>query len=212
MSGIGMALFHRERHGEGQLVDASLLRVGTWVCGVPLILAAGERGAIGARGQRRDRTQHSIPTFNTYKTKDGSWIQLLGLDFARHIKKTLRCLGIEHILSDPRFSTYRDMMIHRRDIIKSISEAFETKSLEEWKPLLRQSDVWFSEMRKFEEVLKWEQLIQTGGVDNVAGIGHGIPATPVKLSACEQRARGRAPDLGAHTKEVLSSLMRSSKL
>ena len=31
MSGIGMALFYRERHGRGQLVDASLLRVGTWV-------------------------------------------------------------------------------------------------------------------------------------------------------------------------------------
>ena len=177
---------------------------------MPLMLAAGKRGSSGVRGQRRDRTQHSIPTFNTYKTKDGAWIQLLGLDFQRHIKNTLRCLGILHVLDE--YKTYQEMMINRRDIIKSMSEAFETKTLEEWTRLFRDNDVWFSPMRRFENVLDWEQLVQTGGVDVVEGIGHGIVATPVKLSACEQRARGRAPELGAHTKEVLNSLTRSSKL
>lgn len=217
LSGIGMALFHREKNGgHGQLVDASLLRVGAWVTGVPLMLAAGERGALGVRGQRRDRTQHSIPTFNTYKTKDGAWIQLLGLDFERHIEKTLRCLGISQILEN--YSDFRDMMVHRREIIKAMSNAFEKKTIHEWTRLMRESDVWFSPMRKFEDVLDWEQLVQTGGVDNVPGISHGVVATPVKLSACEQKARGRAPNLGEHTNEILRDVgveeveMRRSKL
>ena len=93
-----------------------------------------------------------------------------------------------------------------------MSTVFETKTLREWTPLLRENDVWFSPMRRFENVLDWEQLVQTGGVDVVDGLGHGIVATPVKLSAFEHGARGRAPELGAHTKEVLNSLTRSSKL
>ena len=53
MSGIGMALFYRERHGRGQLVDASLLRVGTWVCVFLLFLS------------------FFIPILNTYNTHTG---------------------------------------------------------------------------------------------------------------------------------------------
>lgn len=62
--GIATALFHRERTGEGQLVDAALLRSGIWSMSLPLLLAnMGENDAkdpalmksLGARSARTDR-------------------------------------------------------------------------------------------------------------------------------------------------------------
>lgn len=214
LGGIALALYHRERTGHGQLVDASLLRTGAWVNAVPMMLSAGDQGHRGARGQRRGREAYSIPTFNTYRTKDGRWIQLLGLEFKRHIKSTLSCLGLEHLLdgNDPRFSTYKNIRRNRRDLIALMSKAFASKTLDEWTALLRSHDVWFTAMRKFEDALTSRELIESSGVDSVKGIGHGLISSPVKLSSFAHKARGRAPVLGAHTDLILGEekALRSS--
>jgi crotonobetainyl-CoA:carnitine CoA-transferase CaiB-like acyl-CoA transferase len=45
LGGVALALYHRDRtggkvKGEGQLVDASLLRSGVWSMSLPLLLAS----------------------------------------------------------------------------------------------------------------------------------------------------------------------------
>ena len=35
-----------------------------------------------------------VPTANCFRTKDGQWVQLLGVDMLRHLKTTLFALGI----------------------------------------------------------------------------------------------------------------------
>ena len=211
-AGIAMALFFRERTGAGQLVEASLLRTGTWVNAVPLMLASGDQGHRGARGQRRGRADYSNPTFNVYKTKDGRWIQLLGLDTARHLRSTLKALSLDHLLEQKEFDTLRNVLRNRRRLMASMREKFETQTLEAWEKILRSNDVWFTPMQNFEAVMESPQLLATGGVDFVPGVNHGLLATPVKLSAFAHRARGRAPELGADTDTFLADLKLKSRL
>lgn len=204
LAGISMALFSRERTGKGQLVDASLLRTGAWVNSVPLMLASGANGHRGARGQRRGRADYSNPTFNAYRTKDGVWIQLLGLETARHLRPTLECLQLDHLLSKASFSSLKMVLRNRRELMAAMSEKFASQNMAHWESSLRAHNVWFTPMRRFEEVMSSDDLIVSGGVDNVQGISHGLVSSPVKLSAYDHRSRGRAPKLGAHTEQVLS--------
>ena len=83
--GIALALFHRSNTGEGTLVDANLLRAGLWGMGTPLMAKLGSKSVmelgptshvptVNARHQAGTN-----PTFNNYRTKDGRWLQMLGL-------------------------------------------------------------------------------------------------------------------------------------
>jgi len=82
LGGIALALWHRDKggpmdKGQGQLVDASLLRSGIWAMAYPLLNTALNPGSAFIR---EPRTTHYRPTFNVYKCADGEWLQLLGLD------------------------------------------------------------------------------------------------------------------------------------
>jgi hypothetical protein len=40
------------------------------------------------------------PTFNCYQTADNRWIQMLGLETARHWSLLVQCLGISHLVPE----------------------------------------------------------------------------------------------------------------
>ena len=94
-----MALFHKQRTGQGQLVDACLFRSGLYILGCPLMMSAGDRAASGdakrsSRSIRSNRGGVFNPGFNVYKTKDGQWLQLLGLEAGRHLPRLLEVMGL----------------------------------------------------------------------------------------------------------------------
>merc|ERR1719221_1394119 len=88
LGGIFAALYHREKTGKGQLVDASLMRAGIWSLGQ--VLASYMGGNSWATGENprdvaiRETTEvgarRTFLTKAPYKLKDGKWIQLLGND------------------------------------------------------------------------------------------------------------------------------------
>ncbi len=50
--------------------------------------------APGRAFAREPRTAHYRPSFNCYRCADGVWLQLLGLDWARHLRPLTRALGL----------------------------------------------------------------------------------------------------------------------
>ena len=52
VGGIFAALFHKQRTGEGQLVDACLLRTGLWMMGYPMSMLAGGNSYATEEGQQ----------------------------------------------------------------------------------------------------------------------------------------------------------------
>lgn len=105
VGGIFGALYHRQRTGEGQLVDACLMRAGLWSMSHPVISHIGgndwaynPREAEGENSGIRETTaldeRRTTLTSAPFKCKDGIWIHLLGLEFWRHLPGLLSALGV----------------------------------------------------------------------------------------------------------------------
>ncbi len=111
--GIALALMHRAKTGEGQIVDGALLATG--VAFMQALIA--ERSVTGIeRTQRGNAAFYSAPA-DTYRTKDG-WIvvQTIGGDM---FERWAKMVGREELVGDERF---RDDL-SRADNRETITEA-----------------------------------------------------------------------------------------
>jgi crotonobetainyl-CoA:carnitine CoA-transferase CaiB-like acyl-CoA transferase len=112
--GIVSALYHKEKTGQGQMIETSLLQ--TAVTFTAPIIGEWEIGR-KTRPQTGNRTQFIGPS-DLYQTKDGKWIMLAIITnsiwrrFCKYIKR-------EDLLNDYKFKTDYDRW-ENRDIIDPI--------------------------------------------------------------------------------------------
>lgn len=213
LGGIFAALYHRERTGQGQLVDACLLRAGVWSLGNALVSYMGgcpyAHGAPwGLRGSTEEGKRQTLLTKAPLRCKDGAWIQLLGNDVGRHMHKMPALLGVsEDTLYGPDKTR-----IDWAAACRVADGIFAQRTLKEWEPLLKQHDVWYKPVHKFEDNLDptspaHRQTRAVGSFVEAAGVSqHELLASPVQLSAMPARPRAPAPKFGQHTDEVLQEL------
>jgi crotonobetainyl-CoA:carnitine CoA-transferase CaiB-like acyl-CoA transferase len=202
--GIMVALYHRARTGQGQVVDASLLATG--VTFMQALLA--ERDVTGIqREQRGNAAFYSAPA-DTYRTKDG-WIivQVIGADmFARWA----RLVGREDFLTDARFSDDLKRADNREAITEAMMAWLDGRTSGEALALLEAARVPAGPVFTLDEVLKNTHVQECGLLQHcdypTAPKPVPLASPAVKLSATPARIRQRAPRLGEHTGEVLAEL------
>jgi crotonobetainyl-CoA:carnitine CoA-transferase CaiB-like acyl-CoA transferase len=92
---------------------------------------------------------------------------------------------------------------------------FAQKTLSEWAPILKQHDVWYKPIHRFEDQrdptsVAYQQSKAVGVFtegNHVPGISrHDLLATPVKLSQMPALPRGSAPRFGEHTHAILAEV------
>jgi crotonobetainyl-CoA:carnitine CoA-transferase CaiB-like acyl-CoA transferase len=196
--GIMVALYHRDRTGEGQIVDGSLLATG--VTFMQALLA--ERSVKGILREPRGNAAFFTAPADTYRTKDG-WliVQAIGKDmFARWA----RLVGREELINDPRFADDLLRADHREVITTAMNEWLATRTTAEALAALQTARVPAGPVLDLGEVLedpqvKARELLQY--VDDVP-----LANTAVRLSATPGTIRHRAPTLGEHTDEVMREL------
>ena len=202
--GIMVALFHRARTGEGQVVDGSLLATG--VTFMQALLA--ERSVMGIeRRQPGNAAFYSAPA-DTYKTKDG-WIvvQTIGAEmFARWA----RLVGREELIADPRFADDLLRSDNRETITEAMNAWLATRTTSEALAELHSARVPAGPVLQLGEVLDDPQVEARELLRYVEYPGAPKPVplanTAVRLSATPGGIRRRAPMLGEHTDEVLREL------
>jgi len=213
LAGIGLALFHRERTGQGQLVDACLLRSAMYVQGCALTMSSVVQNKSGIKGSplkfaRADRTGVTNPAMNSYKTKDGRYLMLMGVETMRHMPGILKALGLPHL--EPELTNFPK---NRKDLIREMDVAFATRTEAEWVAIFEESDVWYTSVGRMEDMLHDEQANACRAFVEVPGMGSKIMSSPILFSGGRDTPVERAPLLGAHTEQVLASLpSRRSKL
>jgi crotonobetainyl-CoA:carnitine CoA-transferase CaiB-like acyl-CoA transferase len=198
------ALLHRQETGEGQHVEASLLRSALTIMNATLIeqaLLKKNRIATGNRGQT------AAPS-DTFRTRDG-WL-LVSVVGNPLFERWARLMDEPYWLSDPRFATDEG----RGDCGELISERMARWCAE------RTTE---QAMRELEiaRLPCGEVLTPQGALDNAhvraAGLlesvdypGLDAPApvavTPIRMSATPPTIRRRAPTLGEHTDAILAEL------
>jgi crotonobetainyl-CoA:carnitine CoA-transferase CaiB-like acyl-CoA transferase len=115
--GVMVALFHRAKTGQGQIVDGSLLATGITFMQATL----SERSVVGIeREQQGNASFYSAPS-DCYRTLDG-WIIVLVIG-GDMFSRWARLVGREDLLRDPLFAT--DLLrADHREVITAATDAW----------------------------------------------------------------------------------------
>jgi CoA:oxalate CoA-transferase len=205
--GIVLALLHRERTGEGQVVDVSLL--GTGIGLANWLLQAFLIQGISIRPKTRARIS-SIAISSTHLTKDGKPILIQIVSDT--LEAGLKVLGLESLLDDPRFKM-EEVNKHSEQIVMILDKAFQKKNREDWLHAFAAAGVVAVPVLNFEEVSKHPQVLMNEyivEIEDTKGKSMKILGSPIKFSKTPARL-GVAPELGEHTESVLFELAGYSK-
>lgn len=201
---IASALFHRERTGEGQHIDVSMLDTAFVLMGQVItdVLTAG------AVPRQQGNVNMFHPTNASFDTKDG---QLYIAAMEDHqVRNLCRALGRDDIPPDPRFATGELRSKNGAILRGELEKTFMARTATEWENILNEAGVPAMRVRSLPEALADPQLNSRGlfrVLDRVPGVDGRVtlPLVPFKLSACEADADLPPPIMGAHTDEVLRS-------
>ncbi len=199
---VAMALFRRERSGEGAEVDVSLLGTGMWTMSPDLAAVAAGSGEL----PRQYRNEVANPIVNTYRTSDDRWLNLVCLQSDRYWPELCQVIDRPELADDERFKDIGARYVNRAACIAELDKTFGERTLDQWRTALAGfSGVW-SAAASFEEVCAHPQVAENGYLPEVAG-AQGTPfrvvAPPYQFDKVPAAPAGPAPELGQHTEEVL---------
>lgn len=201
-AGIMMALYQRDRTGEGSMVSTSLAATGTWANGLNLqAVMAGIDGAA-----RRDREGWSNPLQNVYTTADDRHVLIALQNIQRDWPKLVALLEQPRWLEDERLQTVKALFRNRFYAREQIAAAVRLLSSEAFGRRLAEQGIVYSLVARNAEVIDDPQLIANGVIVPCDSGRPGVDrtfASPLELSTTAQTAPRRAPGLGEHSAEVL---------
>jgi crotonobetainyl-CoA:carnitine CoA-transferase CaiB-like acyl-CoA transferase len=197
--GILLALLARERTGEGQMVDISMMDGSLALMYVPLAsyLANGTQPQPGNEG-----LSGRYACYNIYETKDGRYLTLGALE-PKFWENACRVLGREDFI-EKCFSDSR-----QEEMIEAFREIFKTRTAAEWLTAFNQVDTCAALINDIAEMIDDPQVKHRG---LIAEIDHPTEgklkqiAPTLKLSATPGRMRLPPPGLGEHTEEILKEI------
>jgi len=198
------ALYHKQRTGEGQIVEGSLFNTAlTMMNGTAIEQSAIQRNRVATL----NRSQTSAPA-DTFQTKDG-WVlvQTVGGPL---FKRWADLIGEEHWLDDPRFKDDITRGDHGELISERLAHWCAERSSAEVLAAMEQARIPAGPVMSPQQVLDDPHIAAKGLFQPVDYPGLEQPAplmtTPVELSATPGQIRHRAPTLGEHTDEIMSGL------
>jgi len=201
---IVAALLARERTGEGQFIDSSLLESQmAWLTNV-----GGNYFATGLRPPRLGNAHPSIVPYQPFKARDKHII--VGVGTERLWEGFCRALGVQDTLMiDPRFATNPDRLAHRDELILLLAEIIATQDADYWLDLFGQAGIPCGPINFVDEILN-DPHVQDRGVivelDHPAAGWVRSIASPMRLSETPVSYRLPPPTLGQHNDEVLAEL------
>ncbi len=200
--GVLLALYDRERTGQGQWVQTSLLQAQ-----ISMLDFQAARWLIDGEVPQQAGNNHptSIPT-GVFTTADG------------HIN--IACSGqaiwnrFKEVLKDPRMDEARfadgELRLQNRDDLNAIiDENMLRQTTETWIAQLNEASVPCGEINSIDQVFASPQVDHLQLVKAMNSLTHGetrVVGQPISMSNAESEIRRPTPGLGQHTDEVLAEL------
>lgn len=202
--GAMMALYHRQRTGQGQLIDVSLLATGVTFM-TPLL---AELKTTGIRREQLGNTAYYASPSDTYRTSDG-WIVVPTVG-GPMFRRWARLIGREDLIEDPRFKDDISRGNNAKAINDAMSEWCARRTREQAIVELEAARVPCGPCYALDEVLADAQVNSRELLEEVEYPGGTKPvpiaSPPLRLSATPADKCRRAPTLGEHTDEILGEL------
>lgn len=208
---VGFALLHRERTGEGQLVEATLLDTYFHMheANVPKVALRGDSFV----PQREGSLHPNGGPVGVFDCGRGEFLVICAL--AHQWPQMVRALGRPELEKDPRFASARarsDNRVAVGEIVENWLLTFPSR--EAAISALEKERIPCAPVLTLNDAMAQPHLVERGTVRQVTDPQIGkfaIPGSPVRFSAWQQPDDVKADLLGEHNEDVLHELGLSNQ-
>jgi formyl-CoA transferase len=201
-NGILIALLGRERSGEGQWVNTSLLEAQIFLLDFQAARWLVDREVPPQAGNDHPT---NVP-MGVFKTRDG----FINIAPMGHMwANVCTVLGVEEIIDKPEFASQPERFKHRADVNKALEAATVLKDGQEWIELLNDAGIPCGPINTLDQTFADPQVQHLGVAQKVNSPVRGeieIVGQPVHMSHTANRVARPSPEYGEHTSEILSEL------
>ncbi|MFQ5458041.1 MAG: CaiB/BaiF CoA transferase family protein [Myxococcota bacterium] len=204
--GVLAALNHRNRVGEGQFVDVSMMDgIVSW-----LALQAADYFAEPGEDPRPGdmRLNGSLLCYRIYETADGREMTMGALE-PKFWEAFCKAVGKEHLIAEQ----YAQGPAREKPLAE-LEALFRSKTFDEWVAFCADKDVMLEPVLRFSEAFSHPQVKAREMVMEVNDPRTGPQRQlgfPIKFSETPGEIRNFAPELGEHTEEVLVKELEYSR-
>ena len=200
---IMTALFHRERTGEGQMIDVALLDAVMPLMGwvAANLLIGGQQPVL------MGNDNFTAAPSGVFRTGDG-YVNIAA-NKQEQWESVCDALGVPELKTDARFAERDTRKKNRKELTPLLEAKLARKTTKEWVGILNAKDVPSGEILGLDEALHQPQITHRGTLRTVDAPGIGpLPLfnLPALLIGTPASVDAPPPRLGAHTAEILGRL------
>ena len=202
--GITSALHHRDRTGEGGMIDVAMLD-----CQIAILENAIVRHATTGEIPGPLGTRHpSIVPFDAFRTGDGHIVIAAGNDDL--FQKLCNVLELPHLAADSRFVTNAARAEHVDALQEELEKVLTSRPGDHWLALLQDAGVPCGSINTVADVMTDPHVASRNMIVTAEDARAGairMSGNPIKFSAFEDPAqRGTVPGLDEHRQSILREL------
>lgn len=205
--GILSALYQREKTGEGQRVDISMLDCQAAILENPIARYAATGEVPGPVGSRHP----SITPYQAFETSD-DWI-VVAVGNNNIWRRFCRALEREDLREDTRFENNHKRSENHQELEKILQNEMIEYTTDELMEIFEEHDVPCTPINSVDDLWEDPQLEHRNMLLKMASQameGFMVAGNPVKMSSLKDRDEVPAPpELGEHTEEILNKIESS---
>lgn len=197
---IEAALYEREKSGEGQKIDMSLMDTAV----SSLANVASNYLISGAIPRRLGNDHPNIAPYSKFKVLDGEMIIAVGNN--RQFAILCEVLGISKIAEDEKYRTNEARVENKLELTRILENQLQLKSINEWIERFSQKNIPCGPIHTMDRVFDHPQVLAR---DMVVQVNHPeagmvkLVGSPIKLSRTKAKIERHPPIAGEHTSEIL---------
>jgi crotonobetainyl-CoA:carnitine CoA-transferase CaiB-like acyl-CoA transferase len=202
---IAAALFRRERSGEGELIDVSMLESTLMAMG----WAVSNWLIAGVKAEPMGNENMTASPSGAFHTGDG--LLNIAANKQEQFEALCRLIGRDELMVDPRFAGREDRKRHRFELKREIEQALAARAATEWAALLNKHGVPAGEVLDVPAVLEHPQIKERGLLrtfEQVPDVDRPVQVVRAgfRLGSGDPAPAMPPPALGADTADILAEL------
>jgi crotonobetainyl-CoA:carnitine CoA-transferase CaiB-like acyl-CoA transferase len=203
--GVVSALYHRQKTGEGQMIETALMRTALQYAGS--YVSTWETAHLPH--ERAGNQPFGIGPSNTFQAKDGRWVYISMLG-NRMWRRFCRFIGREDLATDPRLQNDWDRWLNRDITYPVVTEWVASQTAQEVFDAAQKIPIPCGLCYDITEVANDPHIKETGMLTEVPGPeGHKFVVVnpPLKMSATPPKIERPSPAKGEHNQEIYCGLL-----